>query len=386
MRRAMPFRCAGVVLATLVGTGSTCAGQSDATVHITFRAGAAHEGPPAVGRLCATWLPQRPEWPADLQVGAPFTLTIDHGTLRITPSTVALPAAALAVASWQFDGGPQALASCAADGTEDWFVPAGFQLPTPWQRRLAELQVDLLGQPRSLDAAVLSGHLAGPLVDGAPRAGLAQLGALCGEVTFVAWQADGHLRVRGCSDGGLLLPALVLASLDAGTGSPLSLRAFAARDGDRAEAARQLSRLGNDADATRVLRGLLHADDALRLAAIDTLVRRGATAELPRIVAAAAPGLPLATTAAADAVRALWLDATPEVRQRTREALARSNNADLRRLDPELLPRRVGGTAERPAADPGPRLRALVFLLLSGTCVYGIWLRERRRRRDAASA
>lgn len=385
MGRTPPLRCAAAALAMFAGTTAAAPCQGSPKLHVAFRADAADAGPLAFARLCATWLPSRPEWPAGLSVGAAFTVAFDGSALQIAPSTLELPAEAIAVASLQFDGGPTALGSCRADGSEDWYLPDGFLLPEPWRRRLHELQADLLGQPRCLDAAVLSGHLAGPLVDGAPRTQLAHLGALCGEITFVAWRTKEHLRVRGRSDGGLLLPAVVLAGLDSGASAPLPLRAFAARDGDRAEAARQSLRLGDDDDATRILRGLLHADDELRLAAIDTLVRRGATGELPRIVAAAATGLPLATTAAADAVRALWLDASPEVRQRTRAALARSGNADLRRIDPDRLPRRIAGTAELPAADPGPRLRALVWLLLTGACVYGIWLRERTRSRDPAA-
>jgi hypothetical protein len=380
MHDSPPSLRTAAALAAFACSAVMALAQAAPTVHVAFRAGAADTGPLAFQRLRAAWLPSQPAWPAELQPGAAFSLTLVDGALRIAPSTSELPEAVVAMASLQFDDGPAAVGSCTADGTEDWFVPDGFTLPTPWQRRLRELQADLLDQPRCVDAAVLAGHLAGPLVDGAPRAQLAHLAALCGEVTFVAWRADGRLRVRGRSDGGLLLPALIVAALDRDGTATLPLRAFAARDGDRAEAARQLLRLDGD-QATRALRGLLHADDELRLAAIDAMVRRGATDELPRIVAAAAPGLPLATTAATDALRALWLDAPPDVRQRTRAALARSDNPDLRRIDLERLPHRVADTPAAPAADPGPRLRTLVLLLLSGACLYGIWLRQRAHQR-----
>lgn len=386
MRMPPPsVRSTAAALALLAWAGPAALGQTDLTVRVAFCAGAATRGPVAFARLGESWLRARPEWPEDLRPDDAFTVTLQRGSLRIARSALTLPPTAVAVASLQFGDGPAALGSCSQDGTEDWFLPAAFVLPAPWPQRLHELQADLLEQPRSLDAAVLAGHLAGPVVDGDPRAALVHLGTLCGEVTFTAWRADSHLRVRGRSDGGLLLPVLVLASLHTAAPSTLSLRAFAARDGDRAEAARQLLR-SDDGPATRTLRGLLHADDELRLAAIDTLVRLGAADELPHIVQAAAPAMPLATTAAADAVRALWLAASPAVRQRTRAALAQSRAPDLRRIDPEQLPRRVADRGGEPTVDPGFRARALLALLLSGVAIYGCWLRERARLHPARAA
>src|SRR5690606_24523422 len=113
--------------------------------------------------------------------------------------------------------------------------------------------------------------------------------ALCGDATWMAFHRDEHWHVFGRSDGGLIMPLVLLAiSIADGAGelSSLSLRAFAARDADQAEAARQLGRTDRAID-TATLRALLRADDSVRLTAIEALVRHGAARELPAIVKAA---------------------------------------------------------------------------------------------------
>lgn len=342
-------------------------------LQVALRASAPND-PPAITWLVERCLPARPEWPAGLAPGAALRLRLDAAGLHIVPGDLALPQGTLAVATFAPEGGPTALARLAEDGVEDWYLPTGLRLPGAWLGLLHDLSADVLDAPRSLDAAALAGHLAGATVDGDPRRELAGLAARCGGVTYTAWRTDEHLRVRGRSDGGLLLPALAAVLLAADRQDrldPRALRAFAACDGDRDEAARQLVR-STAGRSTEALRALLHGEDELRVAAIDSLVRRGAAEELPRIVAAASPAMPFATTAVRDAVPALWSMASAEAKQRTRGALARSLVPELRGLAVDAAPPALGS---EPGADP--RARWLLLLLLAGIGLYGLWLRER---------
>lgn len=144
-----------------------------------------------------------------------------------------------------------------------------------------------------------------------------------------------------------------------------SLRAFSGLDGDRAEAARQLQRAGGT--AIHGLRALLHGEEDCQLAAIDGLIRLGATAELPRIVAAAASARPLVTNAAANAVHELYPHATALSRQATRAALAASTVLSL-----DILPIEVANDS---AANL--RMRGLMLLTIITAVVFGCWQRER---------
>ncbi len=352
--------------------------QAPPRLSVAFAATAATSGPPALAWLCGTWLPQRREWPPGLPPGAAIVLTLTGDTLQIEASDVPVPAGAIAAGTLELGTGLHGSVACAADGTEDWYLTKTAAVPTAWLDLLRRLEADVVDRPRTIDAAVLTGHLAGAAVEGDPRAELLQLGAaLCGQVTWLAWRTDTHLRVRGRSDGGLLLPALLAlyAGEHSRTRPSLPLRAFCARDGDRAEAARRLVRT-DAAAAAPTLRALLHGDDELRLSAIDTLVRLGACDELPNIVAAASPAMPWATVAAVDAVHALWADADATSRQRTRAALLRSSSPALRRIDTRLLSPDPPG----PRADDGSvRARLLLAMLMSGLLAYGFWLRERTR-------
>jgi hypothetical protein len=330
--------------------------------------------------LLNEFLPQRPEWPVGLAVGRAIALEWRGDRLTIAPATPTLPPGSGAAGSFAFGDGPVGLWSCQADGVEDWFLPPDFAVPAAWQGLLPQLATAGLDQPHRVDVAVLVGHLASALVDADPRATLLRVGAShCGETTWLAWRSPTHLRVRGGSGGGLVLPAALLAIAVAdghGTAPPLPLRAFASRDGDRHEAARQLLR-SDAATAGPTLRALLHGDDDQRLVAIDALVRRGATHELPRIVAAA-QGHPRAALAAGDAVQQLFAAANPIDRQRTRAALARASDPDLRSLDVDAL---LGRQPPRSGTDDGSqRARWLLLLGCLGVLLYGLWLRERHRR------
>jgi hypothetical protein len=361
----------------------------EATVHVAFASRPDRSGAPAIEWLCSQHLPRRPEWPRDLDPARPFALQLSATGLRITAETPPLPIGVAASGSCAVNGGPAWLWSCDSGGVEDWFVPAGAEVPAAWLRLLRDLGADALAEPRSLDVGVVIGHLAGVTVDGDPRGELLRLGgAACGEVTWTAWTTPSHVRVRGRGDGGLMLPATLV--LLAAQGNPqavgsLPLRAFAARDGDRAEAARQMSRRDDEA-SENALQALLHADDKTALAAIDALVLRHDAERLPQIVAAARPEASWTSLAAADAIKALWQQASPTARQETRAALRRSRDLDLRRVDLDALP--TLAAAERPEPEPPEpdtaRVRALVLLALLAVGVYGLWSRQRAMLREPA--
>jgi hypothetical protein len=303
----------------------------------------------------------------------------------VSPTTIALPDGIVAAGSCSFGGGPELIWHQDLRGNEDWYVPHDFDLPRTWRSLLHAVEADVLDTPRTVALPVLVGHLAGGLLDGDPRAELLRLGASwCGDTTWLAWRTDRHVRVRGRSDGGLMLPAVLLAIAAAdGAGNPtsLALRAFAGRDADRTEATRQLGR-DDRALQQETLHALLQAEDSVRLTAIDALVRHGAAEQLPDIVAAAGPERPLATLAAADAVRSLWPGASPQTRQETRAALHRSNSVRLRSIDVERLPVAPHPDA-RPWSAEDTRPRALFWLSCVAAGLVGLWLRERALARAA---
>jgi hypothetical protein len=354
------------------------------TVHAAFAAEPQRQAAAAIAWWCADYLAHRPEWPRDLDWKGAFSLVWSEGRLGIGPAAAPLGVDVVAVGSFSFDRGPDLLWTCACDGTEDWYVPPGFEVPSDWRRLLDALDADLIDVPRSLDLPVVFAHLAGAAVDGDPRNELRIGASLCGEVTWMCWRTPTHLRVRGRSAGGLCLP-IALALLGRQDAAhpldDLSLRAFAARDADRAEAARQLGR-ATSTESLAALRALLHAEDAVRLAAIDALVRRRESDELPRIVAAAGPSMPWASLAAKDAVRELLPTASPGARQRTRAAIAASQSTELRRLDPGTADRR---SAPATALSDDRRPRNLLLLGVIAVGLYGLWSRERARLRELSA-
>jgi hypothetical protein len=346
---------------------------------------------PALAWLCEEHLPRQPEWPRDLSPHGALGLEWTTAGWRAFAATA--PSSHLTVLQGSLTlGNDRILVHCAVDGSEDWYVPAALAVPPPWQALWRGLDAGVAAEPHRLDVGIAIGHLAGGLADGDPRGQLLRHGAMaCGELTWLYWNTATERRVRGCSDGGLTLPALLalLAAERTSTVAPLPTTAFARRDGTRDEATRRLVR-ADAAVAMPTLRALLHAEDSTRLAAIDALVRREATAELPRIVAAATPTTPWATLAATDAVRALWPAATEATRQATRQAIARCASPALRGIDLAAL-----GTAANAAllpstpasgnagtTDTAPaRLRALLWL---GVVGLGLWVALVRARRRAA--
>ena len=343
---------------------------------------------PAIAWFAESWLQTHGTKQPGVALERAFAL---HGTpdgLVVATTTIAPGKDVVAAGSCRLGDSAPLLWQCRTDGTEDWFVPADFPLPAPYRSRLQALDADVLDQPRTLATGVLAGHLAGGLAEGDPRADLLRLCAsACGDLTWTAWRDGTQLRVRGRSEGGLLLPALLLLLADDGRqrDDGLVLRAFAARDHERDEAARQLG-LSRSAHSVATLRAMLRGDDTTRLCAIDALTRRGAAEELPAIVAAADAATPLATLAAADALRSLWVDASPLARQRTRAAIAQSASLDLRRIDLEALPRRVTApTGPAPTATADRPTIALVWLSITAFGLLGLWLRERHRARGSPS-
>ena len=389
------FAAAALVLATLPAqaspspspTPSDTASRLTFSLHAAFGPAAVRGALPALVWLCEELLPSRDEWPAALEPQHAYEIAWSEQGLQVRRTAILLGADVTAAGACQFGDGPSLRFQCRSDGTEDWIVPADFAMPMSVRERLRALDADELDQPRTLALSVLAGHLAGGLAEGDPRAELVRLGSsLCGDVTWRATRtADGGLHVRGRSDGGLSLPALLLLLADDRhhRADPLALRAFAARDHERTEAARQLG-VATDQD-TATLRALLHADDPTRLAAIDALVRRGAAEELPNVVAAADEGMPMASLAAADAVRALWLQASPVTRQRTRQALRQCQVLPLRAIDLDALPRDVPPPPPAPVdATADRRVAALVWLAVFAIGLLVAWLRERHRQSPRA--
>ncbi|MFO1078254.1 MAG: hypothetical protein U1E73_11090 [Planctomycetota bacterium] len=342
---------------------------------VAFAAGANRSGLAGFAWLCGAYLPSLPAWPSGLDAAESIVVHCDERGITIAPNAVPLPAGAIAVGSIDLPSGVRALCSCASDGGEDWFVPVGATMPPDWEQLVGLLRARELERAHTIDLAAAVGHLLGPSAEGEARS--LQIGAtLCGEVTWQAWTNSTHLRVRGRSEGGLTIPAALLLAAQANgvpTDGTLALRAFVARDGDRQEAVRQLSATDPEVSHDTLI-AMLYGTDELRLTAIDSLVRQRSAEDLPRIVSAASPSMPLAVVAAADAVHAMWADASASDRDRTRAALASSPVALLRGLDPERAQR-------EPVAASRTQIpwRLLFILFLAAATTFPLWLRERAR-------
>ena len=359
-------------------------------LHAVFAASEHRGGAPAIAWLCEEVLPARPEWPDDLDPQAAYALTVSNGAVTVHPTQVTVPEGLAALGTLTIKSGAGLADAplvwcCGHDGDEQWRIPASFSAPADWLEALAAVGADAIGTPRTISAPVLAGHLCGGLLEGDPRAALLRIGpALCGDVTWESTQTDDGTVVRGRSGGGLMLPlALLLASSADGSSSPsaLRLRAFAARDGDRGEAARQLGRPDRELDV-ETLCALLHSEDELRLAAIRSLTRRGAASALPQILDAATPDMPWSTVAARDALFELWPRAVEAERRDALAALARNRCPELRGVDPDAR-RAAPGAAPAPAQGDSARARLLAALGCCGVGLFGLWRRERVRARLA---
>ena len=350
---------------------------------------------PAIQWLCQEFLPKQPQWPTGLKPSDAFSISLSATELKIRKTEIEIPSGSVAIGALSFStnkDAPHIAFSCDQNGREKWIVPDAFELPKRWQNLLHRLHANDLDTPRTLSIPVVIGHLAGGILDDDPRAALLRLGpSLCGDATWLAWHSDSNTHVCGRSDGGLMLPLTFtwLAIADGiGQLSGLSLRAFAARDPDRAEAARQMGRGDREFDA-KTLRALLHAEDQVRLPAIESLVRHGAADELPAIIYAAGKHNPLATIAARDAVFRLWPTATYSERSEARAALKHSDVGSLQELDFETLARDQSQQLETLFAKKlgstqwvvDVRKRTIMILISSALGLLGLWLRERAQPR-----
>ncbi len=345
--------------------------QAPNSVRAAFAPSHVADGAPALAWIRSEALAQRKDWPKGRDAAKAFTIHGNLASLRVSDA-VELPNGCAVVGEFEFDGVPVAF-ECQGDGSESWRIAAR-ELPATLAAWFSPLRIEVDGPARTFDIASLCGHLAGPSVaedDAARRLHLAAL--QCGELTIRAERKGDSIFVRGRSGGGLIGPLFVLASTakrDAFTDLSSELatwhaRAFASADGDRIEAARQLQRSGEP--GLPALRALLHGDESSRLCAMDGLVRLKAASELPRIVAAAEPDMPLAMAMAGTALDELWPLASEPTRQRVREAIARNGLFG----DPSLQPPGAASDAMR------WRLGALLFVTLC--CTTGFWLRERQR-------
>jgi len=341
------------------------------SVRVAFAAGSVSD-PPALRWLRNDVLSRLPEWPAEQNADAAFTLHCEPDRLRLG-APVALPAGIVSAGEARLSDGASIRFACETDGREEWYIESA---SPPHQLRtvLSALHVEVDGPPRTVDLGTLVGHLSGPAVHGDPTAEMLSIGAAhCGEITFAVRRTGQRLLVCGRSLGGLTLPAVLTwlslqrdaTVLPADAVDLWRLRAFGARDGDRAEAARQLQRGGGDGIAG--LRAMLHADEPGRLAAIDGLMRMCAVSELPLIVAAADEDLPLVTSMVVDALRQMWPLASEQTRDAARGAMSRH---------PTLA--KMLESKPRPPNDGRFRHIGILSVLASG--LLGLLLRERRRR------
>lgn len=345
-----------------------------------FASGCAERGPAAVRALLREVLATESTWPPGLDAGRSLVATWQGERWHFAPSPAEPPHGAwFTVALWTDEGPAKAVGSCDAEGLEDWFLPLDGTSAAPVARFVEWLAPLDHGGPRAYQVANLVAQHLGPTLEGSPARRLLELAAECGDLCLVAWRAGEVLRVRGRSAGGLSVPAILLWRLDARPAAEASLRlhALAARDGERTAAAR----LGSNAQsfAPRLWQALLYADDATRLAAIDSLVRRGTAEALSSMVAAAEPDLPLSLLATTEAVRELWSRVPAPDRQVLLRALDQSTTPQLHGLAAELnAPTRP--RLANTELDPGTRARWLLGLGCVAAGLYGLWLRARLAR------
>lgn len=354
--------------------------QDPGTVRIAFAADPGAEGPGGLVWLRHDVLAQRREWPAGQDPDAAFTLHLDRTGLRFL-AALTLPTGAYAAGEGELPEGVAWTFACDRDGRDEVTLRAG-GAPAQVKQLLDAFRAEIDGAPRVLDVAALVGNLTGPTLEGDDRRALLPLAAArAGELTYALSRKGDALSVAGKSDGGVFMPLFALWLAATGPGATAvtdtlatwRLRAFSSRDGDRAEAVRQLQRAG--AQGVAGMRALLHGDEACRLAAIDGLTRLHATDELPHIVAAADGSSLLVTDAAALAVRELYADASPRVQQATLRALQASTS-----LRPDLIPQ-PSATMSAP-----PRIRLLACMLLVTLGLFGLWQRERTLLRRSTFA
>ncbi|MGE0142830.1 MAG: hypothetical protein AB7I19_06160 [Planctomycetota bacterium] len=221
----------------------------------------------------------------------------------------------------ELDGEAQVRGACDRRGHETWWIDPELdleKLPTELRRLVERFGYEAATGwlTASLDAIV--GNLATAILEGDPSSEALMMGAAeCGTVALLARRTkDGTLRVDGSSDGGLLLPTVLVLLADRQSGDdgevpPKAitadverwiLMAASARADEQEEAARQLGRF-QEPRAIATLERLLHGDADLRLTAMHSLVRLRSTTSIAAIAAAADPKIGGSVEFAA---RAIW--------------------------------------------------------------------------------
>lgn len=400
---ASPHLRSAILLAGLTIAAPTAAAQQPAApsgpvLHAAIAASEHRREVPAIAWLCEEFLPGLPQWPAGLDPQQPFAISLSVRGIEIRATEVKVPTGTVALGTCSVSDARSEAATitwhCDVTGRERWSVPNELTLPHTWHNVLRAIEADLVGTARTLSVPVVAGHLAGGMADGDPGAAVLRIcPTLCGDATWMASIRDGHLEVCGKSGGGLMLPAAIFAMVvidGGGNLSSLSMRAFASRDADQTEAARQLGRSDRTVDVA-TLRSLLRGEDPVRLTAIESLVRHGQSQELVHIIAAAHEDKPWATIAARDAVVRLWPATSSEDREAVRTALRASDSAVLQELATSGLlarsPRHDGLplATNPPLIEPiSDKARLLMVLFVVSIGLFGLWLRERAALHPAA--
>jgi hypothetical protein len=395
----MKHRAAILCLAALAATPAPARAQQIA-LSAELAADPQRRGPPALVWLRQEILPELGTWPAGLDPLGALRIEIADRELRSARGELAADGVCMR-ATLRIAGIGTLRGEGGFDGLERW-TGEDLALPASRIRNLVAL-TSLLHHagPVTLDTASFAGSLWSSAAGSSPLELLLTMGpAECGPVTFTFARSDARIDIVGRSDGGLLLPAALalvgdLAARPPQQGNLLAPRemdaaeawrtlAAAARDGDREEAARQLSQ-NRDPRNRDMLERLLHADDYTRVVAMESLIRAGAVGTLPRLLEAADPARPdteqlteLALTTllpqASDTERQRWLKLAESHRSARVRATARRYRAqtasvaaaaDAAGFDVRWSPLRIG---------------ALAFFLCS-TALLG-WLVIGHRRRE----
>ncbi|MFO1054979.1 MAG: hypothetical protein U1F36_22385 [Planctomycetota bacterium] len=305
-----------------------CAAQAlpcqSARLQIHLRADGEHRGP-------AAWVWARENLARSLspQLADPLAallVTIDESS-RIT---IVVDPAPVTESYLRFvltcTDGSRIEGECDGNGHERWSVPAGFDrdaLPPALLPLCTRFGYEARTGWLSLDLCTAVGDLMAGAAEGDPTSSALTLGAAeCGTVAVLARSdAKGALSVEGQSDGGLLLPALLIALADRQSGRASRnagthladdldrwlLLAMSAEHEEQEEAARQLGRF-QDPRAVHALERLLRGEGMVRLIAMHGLVRLHSVRSLGAIVAAADPKQEGSVSLAAGAVWSLAPD------------------------------------------------------------------------------
>ena len=374
--RTTPFLAFSLLALVAVDRTSVRAQSSVPEFRVALAADPEGSGPQGLVWWRTRFLPTQPNWPAGTD---PLGALVVHGSAQ------GLVAARNDVGDERFylagevrlGGADRMLVACTKEGLEDWFVPAKAVVPDFATQLTRVVGPTPETQLRALDLAAACGLLSKGMVEEDPRLPLVTLGAAhCGEVAWTWWHNERELRVRGKSNGGLLLPALMLHLASGGTAvdaaaSPtarhasLRLHALAGRDLTRNESIRQLVR-AVPARAAEDLQSLLHSTGESKLFAMDALTRMGDAEHLPTILSAMELSDPASVSLASSALDELMPKASRAVEANVARQL-------------ELVPDTVREDLVR-TEPAGWHVRAAAALGLVLVGLFGFWMRGYRSR------